>query len=809
MTAEVIFSDDGGPTDWLDIDEVKQRFGTKAATLTTIPRNWTPPFVLVSATVFGPDNRHGKAILQIGDHFLSRVQAIAGLRGALIVRSSVLGETIWDRGTYESVVIDDASNDFNDNLLEAVQKVLASASTRRSGVILQSYVAPRARGEFGNLLRVSKTRDQWELTYEVDNLTSTIRFNVQRDRAADPSHPIEIKAGVALERLIGPVCAWLNNELLQGISLRLNCEWVTDNQNFYIVQVDQEDEDFVGINPFQLRIAPIHQAQSSDGSYIRSADTAAINEWDKLRVLDELHEENEPQRPTLFYLPLASLPNTNDREEIAKLENDFLKIVGPDNIIIRTSVRAGKEKEVNLPRTEGLRPNQAAQQCLQWRDDFAKESRDLNRYAFVVHRFIAARAGAWVRAEPDNPLVEIHGLWGLPDALLYCPYDIWEVHIPTSIATEFAEYKPHMLIADADGNWRYVRVKNEFGRSLSIGRREAIEIANRTHLIAQRLGRACHVMWFVGCTDSKGTSFNLPWYWTEAHAAEKNLDRTNYRLFRIENRNDLETFQNSTFPKSRFAIELMPKDLSLFRDMKFIEIVGRAAKEAGVPVIIEGSTLAHAYFALRRIGCTVLPRGEKEHTRIRRSTNFGKIVRDKIPARIAARQEAGATRKLANNLKLNFLISKLLEEALEVRGAETPPERKTELADVIEIVRALAQMEGFSLDDIIGTANEKRAKAGGFEEGLILLQTGILGSRREGLTEDGKPLTQVLARKTAGDTFELPFTFFGFMEIDQPRSIVFEDFGIRLYITLKNDRIEFRIARGAEQLELPLDLTVS
>src|ERR1700685_1968054 len=51
-----------------------------------------------------------------------------------------------------------------------------------------------------------------------------------------------------LERLIGPVCAWLNNDLLRGFSLRLNCEWVTDHQHFYIVQIDQEDEDFVGIN---------------------------------------------------------------------------------------------------------------------------------------------------------------------------------------------------------------------------------------------------------------------------------------------------------------------------------------------------------------------------------------------------------------------------------------------------------------------------------------------------------------------------------------------------------------------------------
>jgi hypothetical protein len=47
------------------------------------------------------------------------------------------------------------------------------------------------------------------------------------------------------------------------------------------------------------------------------------------------------------------------------------------------------------------------------------------------------------------------------------------------------------------------------------------------------------------------------------------------------------------------------------------------------------------------------------------------------------------------------------------------------------------------------------------------------------------------------------------MEMDQPRSLVFEDLGIRLDVTLKSDRIELRALREAEQLELPLDLTVS
>jgi hypothetical protein len=91
------------------------------------------------------------------------------------------------------------------------------------------------------------------------------------------------------------------------------------------------------------------------------------------------------------------------------------------------------------------------------RDKFADELRTINDLAFVAHRFIAARSSAWVRAEPENPMVEIHSLWGLPDALQYCPYDIWEVHLPTKVATEYPDYKSHMLMAREDGRWEYVR----------------------------------------------------------------------------------------------------------------------------------------------------------------------------------------------------------------------------------------------------------------------------------------------------------------------------------------------------------------
>jgi hypothetical protein len=61
-----------------------------------------------------------------------------------------------------------------------------------------------------------------------------------------------------------------------------------------------------------------------------------------------------------------------------------------------------------------------------------------------------------------------------------------------------------------------------------------MELAGRTAAIAERLGKACHIMWFVDCADQNGSQFNIPWYRNEAHDAERNLDRSSYQLLNYQ-----------------------------------------------------------------------------------------------------------------------------------------------------------------------------------------------------------------------------------------------------------------------------------
>ena len=98
---------------------------------------------------------------------------------------------------------------------------------------------------------------------------------------------------------------------------------------------------------------------------------------------------------------------------------------------------------------------------------------------------------------------------------------------------------------------------------------------------------------------------------------------------------------------------------------------------------------------------------------------YNKLVRDRIPEIIIANDETPVTRILNDADYKKSLEEKLYEEYEEVLSSEGT-ERCEELADMIEVIRALAQLENKTLEEIIGIADEKREKRGGFEEKIFL-----------------------------------------------------------------------------------------
>ncbi len=99
---------------------------------------------------------------------------------------------------------------------------------------------------------------------------------------------------------------------------------------------------------------------------------------------------------------------------------------------------------------------------------------------------------------------------------------------------------------------------------------------------------------------------------------------------------------------------------------------------------------------------------------------YNKLVRDRIPEIIEGNGEKPVIRILDEVEYKTELETKLNEEYHEVLGTTTSEDRIEELADMVEIISALAALEGKTLDDVVEVAKQKSLKRGGFEKRIFL-----------------------------------------------------------------------------------------
>ena len=95
---------------------------------------------------------------------------------------------------------------------------------------------------------------------------------------------------------------------------------------------------------------------------------------------------------------------------------------------------------------------------------------------------------------------------------------------------------------------------------------------------------------------------------------------------------------------------------------------------------------------------------------------YDKLVRDKIPQIIIANGQKPITVELTDKALLDALIAKLYEEADEIR--ENPCAE--ELADLEEVILAIASQIGVSKEELNRARESKAAKRGGFTKGYFL-----------------------------------------------------------------------------------------
>lgn len=100
--------------------------------------------------------------------------------------------------------------------------------------------------------------------------------------------------------------------------------------------------------------------------------------------------------------------------------------------------------------------------------------------------------------------------------------------------------------------------------------------------------------------------------------------------------------------------------------------------------------------------------------------HFDKLVRNKIPAVIEAEGKTVVWETVDGEAKQAALRAKLVEEAHEVLGATTTEALIEELADVWEVMNALADMSGHDMAEVRRVAKLKRERVGDFSSGVFL-----------------------------------------------------------------------------------------
>lgn len=95
---------------------------------------------------------------------------------------------------------------------------------------------------------------------------------------------------------------------------------------------------------------------------------------------------------------------------------------------------------------------------------------------------------------------------------------------------------------------------------------------------------------------------------------------------------------------------------------------------------------------------------------------YNKLVRDKIPEIIEANGQQATHKILDDDEYAAELVKKLFEEAEEYKKDENTDE----LADIMEVVYALAKLHGCPPAQLERIRLDKAEKRGGFEERIFL-----------------------------------------------------------------------------------------
>lgn len=101
---------------------------------------------------------------------------------------------------------------------------------------------------------------------------------------------------------------------------------------------------------------------------------------------------------------------------------------------------------------------------------------------------------------------------------------------------------------------------------------------------------------------------------------------------------------------------------------------------------------------------------------------YNKLVRDKIPQVIENSGLQFETRILSEEEYKTEVTKKLTEELREFEETNKPIDAIEELADILELIHAAAELNGSSFEGVEEVRVKKAEKRGGFKERIFLIE---------------------------------------------------------------------------------------
>lgn len=97
---------------------------------------------------------------------------------------------------------------------------------------------------------------------------------------------------------------------------------------------------------------------------------------------------------------------------------------------------------------------------------------------------------------------------------------------------------------------------------------------------------------------------------------------------------------------------------------------------------------------------------------------YNKLIRDRIPEIIESSGKTAIVEKVQGEELLGLLNKKLFEELKEYEESN----KVEELADLVEVVQAILDYKGVTIEDFNKIREKKNESRGAFKEGLLLIE---------------------------------------------------------------------------------------